>query len=197
MRVRFLRRAIIIASASGTGLLMIFVLFDPFGKMLPNFSMGQISIDGTRVRMEAPKISGFRKDGLPYEVKASAGLQDIAKPSIIELERINAKVGMADSTTALISAGTGVYDSGRDFMSLAGNVRIKNSSGYDARLKSATMSFKTGIFVSDDEVDVRVDSGTITAKRMEISEGGHKISFEGDIRSVFDEGAKEPQELQK
>ncbi len=69
--------------------------------------------------MELPKLSGFRPDGRPYEVRAKSGVQDVRTPKVIELNEIEARIRTADDTNVNISAPRGVYDSAADTMALA------------------------------------------------------------------------------
>ncbi len=183
-RVKFLRVAIIGSCSTAVLLLAFLVFFDPFGKLPQNISIGGVDLDGTRVTINSPKITGFRKDGRPYDVRATTGYKDILKPDITELAAIDARVGMGDDSTSRITAKTGVYDAVKESVFLQGAVRIKNATGYDMRMSTATMYFNTGGLVTDQPVDVILNASTITADRMEISDNGHKISFAGHVKSI-------------
>ena len=117
-RVRFLKRAIVLASAAAFLGLAGVTFFDPFGKLPQGVSVGQTTLDGTRITMELPKLSGFRKDGRAYEVRAASGVQDIKTPKIIELRQIEARVAIGPADSVNASAPIGVLDSGRDFLQL-------------------------------------------------------------------------------
>ena len=69
-------------------------------------------------------------------------------------------------------------------MTLEGDIRIKSSTGYDVRLKTARIDFKTGGLVSEEPVKVLLDGGTITAQQINVSDNGHKVSFDGDVTSM-------------
>jgi lipopolysaccharide export system protein LptC len=186
-RVKFLRYAIIGSCSTAFLLLGFLVFFDPFGKLPQNISIGGVGLDGTRVTIASPKITGFRKDGRPYDVRATTGYKDILKPDITELVTIDARVGMGDGSTSRITAKTGVYDAAKESVFLQGAVRIKNPTGYDMRMSVATMDFNSGGLVTDQPVDVLLNASSITADRMEISDNGHKISFFGHVKTVTKE----------
>jgi lipopolysaccharide export system protein LptC len=183
-RVKFLRVAIV-GSCSIAALLLIFIVFfDPFKRLPQNISIGGVGLDGTRVTIDAPKITGFRKDGRPYDVRATTGYKDILKPDVTELVEVDARVGMGDNSTSRISAKTGVYDAAKELVTLKGAVRIKNPTGYDMRLSTARMDFNAGSLVTDDPVDVLLNASTISADRMEILDNGHQMTFTGHVKSI-------------
>jgi lipopolysaccharide export system protein LptC len=127
----------------------------------------------------------LRPDGSAYAITARQGVQDITTPNVMELHDVDATVGMDDNTSSRITADKGVYDGKVDTMNLTGNARIKNSSGYDLRMKSAVMNFKTGEFLSRERLKVDISGGWVEANQLDVTENGHKISFTGDVTSLF------------
>ena len=107
-------------------------------------------------------------------------------PHVLNLVGVDAKVGLDDATTAKITAEKGIYDSSQDIIWLRTNIRIKNDvSGYDMRLRSATVDLNSSALVTEEPVFVSMDDGsTISADRMDITDSGHKISFQGEVKSV-------------
>jgi Uncharacterized protein conserved in bacteria len=114
-------------------------------------------------------------------------------PGIIELLGIESKIGAADTSTTWVSAARGIYDSLHDKMTLAGDIRIKSSTGYDIWLRTARIDFTTGGLVSEEPVRVILDGGTIAAKQLDVSDNGHRVSFGGEVTSMIVTGAGEPE----
>ncbi|MGA7656302.1 MAG: hypothetical protein WCA96_05910 [Methylocella sp.] len=188
-RVRWLRRVAIAGSLLAITLIATAALLNPLRRLPGELSIGRVGVEGTKVTVESPKITGAQKDGSPFEIKARSGIQDITTPDIIELLGIDSKLGAADASMTLVNAARGVYDSLHDKMTLEGDIRIKSSTGYDVRLKTARIDFKTGGLVSEEPVKVLLDGGTITAQQIIVSDNGHKVSFDGDVTSWIDSGA--------
>lgn len=184
-RVRFLRRAILVGSFGGIVALVVIGVFNPFSRLPKNISVDHAGLDGTRITMEAPKLSGYRQDGRPYEVHAAAGVQDIRKPSIFELHEIDGRFTLTDSSVAHLESASGTFDNARNFMIFPGRVQITTNSGYDIRMQSAEMDVKAGTMTSNDPVIVRMTNGTIAANRLSMTGGGQSITFDGDVRSTF------------
>ena len=184
-RVKLFKRLIIAGVVLGGSTIAIVVAFDPFRHLPGSISLAGVGVSGTKITMDSPKISGVQQGGGPYEIKAKAGIQDITKPTVMELVGVDAKVGMADLTTTRIRSDHGLYDGKADRMELGGNVRIANTSGYVLNMKSASMDFRAGVFSSHERLSVDLQGGTVSADDMAISNNGHVIAFRGHIASSF------------
>ncbi|HEV2575298.1 LPS export ABC transporter periplasmic protein LptC [Methylocella sp. CPCC 101449] len=189
-RVRRLRRLIIVGSSIAIVAFLGALIFNPFRDLPGNVSIGQATLNGTKVTMELPKLSGFRPDGRPYEVRAKSGVQDVRTPKVIELNEIEARIRTADDTNVNISAPRGVYDSAADTMALAsdaaeGRIRITSSSGYDIVLRSADVRFKDSTMTSDEPVTVRMKNNTVSADKLEIADKGSVVIFSGNVKSTI------------
>ncbi len=185
-RVKLLKRVIVLGAILGPSSIAIVAIFNPFSHLPGAISVSGVGVQGTKITMDNPKLSGVQQGGGPYEIRAKSGIQDITTPSVMELVGVDAKVGMADRTTTHILSQHGVYDSKADTMALAGNVRIANTSGYTFNMKSATMNFHQGVFLSHERLRVDLKGGMVNADDMSISNNGHVIAFRGHIASTFD-----------
>lgn len=183
--VRYLRHFIIFGCGLAVLALGIVILFDPFKRLPHDLSVEQVGLQGSVVTLKTPKTKGFRADGQPFELQGVSGTQDILNPHVVDLVGVDAKIGLDDATTAKVTAATGIYDSSEDIVWLRTNVRIENdASGYDMRLRSATVDLNSSALVSEEPVKVTMNDGnTITADSMNISDSGHKISFAGQVNS--------------
>lgn len=184
-RVRYLRIAIVVGSAVVVGALIMRAFYDPFSSLPGGVTVGQTTLNGTRVTMEMPKLSGFRSDGRPYDVRARSGVQDIRTPSIIELNELDARFDARGGATLRIEAPRGIYDGSKDFIQLFDGVHITSESGYDIRMKDAEMDFKLGNISSPNPVTVVMTSGTINADSLEARDNGDRILFNGNVRTMF------------
>ena len=194
--LKFLIVLIFIAAIAGS---FISLFLTPSGKPSFGFAVNQSNLNGTRITMESPKLSGFRRDGRPYEVTASSGVQDIRTPLVIELSDLAAKVGTGASDQLTFSAPKGLFDSGGDVMQMnnAGTqkqVQISSTTGFELILQSADLDFKAGTINSNDPVILNLPSGKISADRFAISDNGQIITFEGRVMSELwpDQGLAAP-----
>ena len=64
-RVRRLRRVIPVVAGGATAVLLAY-LFNPFAAGISGVSVGPVTLAGSRVKMENPCLSGFRKGNRAY-----------------------------------------------------------------------------------------------------------------------------------
>ncbi|KQT90015.1 lipopolysaccharide-assembly, LptC-related protein [Methylobacterium sp. Leaf469] len=186
-RVRTLRR--VIPLVAGTAVLALAaVLFNPFGTSLPGVSVGPVSLSGTKVKMESPRLSGFRQGERGYEVTATAAFQDVRKPTLIELQAMKGRLNTDDKGgRAHLEAASGLFDTAREALILEQDIRIWTDKGEEIRLKSAAVDFKAGTVKSNETVTVTIPSGTVVADTLDVTDSGHVISFVGNVHTVLHE----------
>ncbi|MGI6245971.1 MAG: LPS export ABC transporter periplasmic protein LptC [Pseudochelatococcus sp.] len=184
-RVRAMKRLIPLAALAGVAAVVGISLLDPL-RSIGGLSVGPVSLSGSKITMDAPRLSGFRDGTQPYEMTAASATQDVKNPSVVELQQITGHVQLDGGGKAQIDAATGVYDSQAESLDLKGDVRVRTDNGYDARLSSAAVDFKGGRVVSDEPVTVTISEGTIAADRLDISDNGKRIVFEGNVQAVLD-----------
>jgi lipopolysaccharide export system protein LptC len=186
-RVRFLRKAIPAFCAAAVIGPVAWGVAAPFARIGADIQVGPVSMSGTKLTMESPKLSGFKKDGKAYEVTATQATQDVKTPTIVELSKLTSRMEQDAKKYARLTADWGRFDQTADRLDLKGNVRVRTDNGYEADLLSARINVKSGDVVSDEPVVVRSQSGTITADRAEVRENGKHAVFEGRVRSVFNQ----------
>ncbi|MGY6570395.1 MAG: LPS export ABC transporter periplasmic protein LptC [Salinarimonas sp.] len=184
-RVRFLRRAIPIGASLSVALLVAVTWFNPFARY-GGLSLGPISVSGTRVVMDAPRLRGFQGETRPYEVTADEASQDVREPHLIDLRELRARITLDDAgNTARVEAAEGRFDTQAEQLFLRREVRVVSSDGYTIDLRSAEIDFKSGEVTSAEPVKVHFRDGTITARGLHVREGGAVITFEGRVESII------------
>jgi lipopolysaccharide export system protein LptC len=183
-RVRVLRRGILIFCSVTVGLGAIIMLFDPFSR-LAHLSIGGVGMHGTKITIDTPRVAGKRTNGMPYEVRAAQGIQDILTPDIVELVQLAAKAQMTASVWVNVTANQGVYNSAKDEVQLTGLVRIHSEAGYEMKTQSALMELKTGLVKTTEPVKVVLKAGSVEADQMRIVDSGQQVVFEGNVHSVM------------
>jgi lipopolysaccharide export system protein LptC len=184
-RVRFFRKAIPVTCVAAMVGPIAWGVVAPFARSVADVKVGPMSVSGTKVTMESPKLSGFKKDNKAYEVTAQQAIQDLKQPSVVELNMLTARMEQDDRKFARLTSDWGRLDQTADRLDLKGNVRVRTDNGYEADMLSARISVKTGDVVSTEPVTVRSQTGTISADRMEVRDNGKHAVFEGRVRSLF------------
>jgi lipopolysaccharide export system protein LptC len=159
------------------------------GLRLPT-GIGTLVIDGTKITMQQPRLTGYTSDGRAYEFSANAAAQDITKPDLVQLQQIRAKMEMADKSTVNMWADSGNYDMKSDLLTLTDNIRLVSSTGYQARLRQAVVNVRDGSVVSDTPVWVKLLDGNLNAKHLEITDKGDVLRFT-DVTMTLQSGKQD------
>ncbi len=190
--VRFLRVAAPAGVAVALAAMILGALFDPFHAKTGVLSIGAFTVDGTKIVMGRPKLTGFRRDGRAYAVNAASASQDVKRPAIVELRQIDGDLGAGGDGALHIEAAAGVYDNVRQSLDLSHDIVFRNAS-YVLRLTSANIDFTTGVYRSDAPVTLTMaDGGMISADSALARDNGQELTFSGHVRSTFmpDAGAE-------
>lgn len=183
--VRILRVAVPFGAVACCALLAGIAYFNPFKTPDMALDKGTLVVTGRKVAMEQPRLTGYTKDSLPYELTARLASQDLTQPGVLELNDLRAKVQTKTQGQIEISANTGIYTVKADQLQLLDNILVQTSLGYEARLEQASIDMKKGTIVSDRPVKAKFPQGTIESKRLEVSESGSVILFGGGVQTIF------------
>jgi len=187
-RVRFLKVAIPLGAAGSAALVLAITLFNPFASQ-GGLQIGPVSVSGTRIVMDAPRLSGFQDDTRPYEVTATQASQDVREPHLVDLVDLRARIAVdEDGNLVRVEAATGRFDTQAEMLVLERDVRVTSTLGYTADLESATIDLAAGSVVSDRPVRVGTGFGVVEAEGLTLSENGDVITFTGGVRSTFSLG---------
>lgn len=176
-RVRLLRASLAAVIAVMLLLLVLDNYLPPIGGLRLPGEIGNLVIQGTKVTMQKPRLTGYTSDGRAYEFNAEAAAQDITKPDFVQLQLIRSKMEMSDKSTVNLWADTGAYDMKGDMLVLNDNIRLLSSTGYEAFLTRALIDVRKGNVVSDLPVRVKLLEGDLQAQRLEIAEKGDVVRF--------------------
>jgi lipopolysaccharide export system protein LptC len=146
--------------------------------------LGNLVINGTKVTMQQPRLSGYTADSRPYEFTANSADQDITKPDFMDLHQIAARIEMEDKSMVNLTSNAGTYDMKTEMLTLVDNVHVVSSNGYEARLSEATVDVHKGNVQSEKPVWVKLTNGVINGKKLEVRDGGAVIRFYGGVTMV-------------
>jgi lipopolysaccharide export system protein LptC len=167
---------------------------DPL-KVLVRFPIdsGKIVISGTKITMEAPKLSGYTKDQRWYEMNAKAAAQDVTKPDLVELVEVRAKIETADKSTIFLSSKDGLYNRKTSFLNLDHNVIVRSTSGFEMHLDEAVIDTANGEVVSNKPVSAFTEDSTLNSDRLEIHKSGEIVHFIDNVVMNIDSVGKQRQ----
>jgi len=178
--VRWLRLSVPVGIAVAL-LAVVIADYLPLGAIRLPGELGQLVIKGTKITMAQPKISGFTSDNRPYEFTATSAAQDITKPDFLELQKIHARMKLADTSLVEVTAPRGSYDLKAEILTLNDDVAMVSSTGYAARMTIAVIDTRKGDMVSDKPVWVKLLNGFLNAKRLDVVDNGDLLRFSGGV----------------
>jgi lipopolysaccharide export system protein LptC len=192
-RVGFLRKALPIAAGTGIVFVVLWTWLDPlrFASGLP-VELGRISISGTKLTMDAPKLKGFSRDGRPYTVTAEEAAQDLTRPNVIELSKIVGQFDLGGRGNVVLNAKSGVYDGKTEQMKIFDGIDFHSTEGHSGQLNEALVEPRKGHLVSDSPVDLFFNEGSLRGNRMEVFDQGKIIVFEGGVTMVLRMNQRSP-----
>ncbi len=180
--VHFLRKAIPVGAAIAVVSLLVVPFLTPLSGVA-SVSLGAVGISGGKVKMDTPRLSGYRKDNRPYEVTAEAALQEIRNPTQVELQQLTARLQMEREGWVTVNARSGLFDTQKEKLKLVDDVHVRTENGHDIRMKTADVDFKGGTVVSKEPVKVSLGTTTVDADSLDVKDNGALIVFQGRVRA--------------
>ena len=163
--------------------LSVYVL-DPLRHLGKLPSIGGLVVSGTSITMQQPRLAGYTQDRRPYVVTARAATQDVTKPDTVQLLDLNATIEFKDAGKFELTARSGLFESKQDRLTLQDDILV-NSANYQAKLSEAVVNVRTNHMVSEHPVEVTMKQGTVNANRLEVTNSGEVIRFEGGVTMVL------------
>lgn len=148
-------------------------------------SKAGIDVKSNSVTMEAPHISGFEGTKRAYEVKAARAVQSLDDPKVLTFQQINAHVGLDNAGTAMVDAGTGIYNGNNNTLELDRGISVRTTTGYAAKAKQAMIDLAKGSMQTSQPVEISGEQGTLRAGSMELTDRGKHVVFRGGVSVTF------------
>jgi lipopolysaccharide export system protein LptC len=185
--VRFLRYAIPAGIVAIASVIVGAIFLNPFRQITPfPIDPDKISLSGTKIIVELPRVSGFTTDSRPYTITARSAARDLTKLDILELNEIDALVELKDSQHVTIKSINGVYDTKGEILRLKDHIVLNSTSGYEGHLSEATANVATGTVVSESPVEVKLpNNGLLNANRLKVEQNGDLIVFGGGVEMTI------------
>ncbi|QCK85445.1 LPS export ABC transporter periplasmic protein LptC [Phreatobacter aquaticus] len=184
-RVRRLRVIVpVVAVALFSGVLFI-SWWDPLKALNLPVAIGAVSVSGSRVTMEAPRLTGYSNDNRFYRVAASRAEHDIAQSNLVALSAIDAEMELEGGGTARVVSPAGQLDTKTGQIEFNETVSITTSNGQNGRAGHALVDTRAGTIKSNGPVEMSSPRGDLAADRMEMRDNGKVIVLEGNVRGNF------------
>ncbi|QCI65031.1 LPS export ABC transporter periplasmic protein LptC [Phreatobacter stygius] len=184
-QVRRLRVAVPLAASLIVVVVSFVSWWDPLRMLNLPVSIGALSLSGSKVTMEAPRLTGYTNDNRFYRVTAIRAEHDIAHSNVVGLSAIDAEMELEGGGTARVVSSSGVLDTKSGIVELTSAVSVTTSNGQAGQVTSAVVDTRTGTITAKGPVNLESPRGQIAGDRMEIRENGKVILLEGAVRGNF------------
>lgn len=191
-RVKWLRRLLPVVALVGLALVVAASLFNPLRLLNLPIEVGGFSFNGSRLSMEAPRLSGYTDDNRLYRLSAERADQEVGQTHLVELARINAALALQGGGTATMNAARGRLDTRTNRVELLDRVLVETTTGYRGETTKASVDTKTGLVVVEAPIELAAPSGAMRSERMEVRDGGKTFVFDGAVSGTFTPAPPEP-----
>jgi lipopolysaccharide export system protein LptC len=146
------------------------------------------------LQVTAPLYQGLDELNRPYTVTARLARQQpgpvAAGAEVIDLDAPRADITLTDGAWLLIESRDGVYDRGRNWLDLAGDVTIYHDNGTRFRSETASVDVAGGNARGDRPTQVQGPFGTVVSEGFEMTERGAVMVFTGRAHAVLEGSQK-------
>ncbi len=184
--VRFVRRTVPAILIAVVAILIVSPWLDPLRLLreLP-LEFARLMISDNKLKIDAPKLSGYTRDGRAYRLTAETAAQDLRRPGILELTGIVAELELTGGGSTKLTAAKGTFEAKEERLTLLEGIDIQSTNGFSGRLTAAMVEMRKGHVVTQDPVDLKYQDGRLTANRLEIFDNGARAVFDGGVTTWF------------
>lgn len=153
-----------------------------------SFRRGQMVAEALQVT--APLYQGLDELNRPYTVTAQVARQQpgvvAAGHEVIDLDAPRADITLTDGAWLFIESRDGVYDRGRNWLDMAGDVTVYHDNGMRFRSDTAAVDLVAGSARGDRPTQAQGPFGTIESEGFELTERGAVMVFTGRAHAVLE-----------
>ena len=164
-----------------------------FNAMLPNnFRVDRSVLQGGKLIMSDPVLTGQNAAGAIYRVTARRAIQALSDPNNVKLENIRGSFPLSDGKIARLEAKSARLDRSANVITFDEPFRVETQAGVTAQMQGAQFDLATGKMVAEKPVDIRSDKARIVAESMRMSDKGKTIEFNHRVKMTVQPSAIKP-----
>lgn len=178
--VHFLARALP-ALVGGLLAVMIIAPISPRGEISFLLDRRKVAVLNDRMQVSSAMYRGQDDDGRNFSITAGSAVQHSKVHPLIQLDQLTARI-MLDDGPALLTAGKGDYDFGKEIVDIVGPINFQTSDGYRMTATNVDIDLGKKLLKSRGPVEGRIPAGTFSADRISADLSERTVMLDGNAR---------------
>lgn len=178
--VHFLARALP-ALVGGLLAVMIIAPISPRGEISFLLDRRKVAVLNDRMQVSSAMYRGQDDDGRNFSITAGSAVQRSKAQPLIQLDQLTARI-MLDDGPALLTAGKGNYDFGKEIVDIVGPINFQTSDGYRMTATNVDIDLGRKLLKSRGPVEGRIPAGTFSADRIRADLSERTVMLDGNAR---------------
>lgn len=161
--------------------IMVITPLSPRGEISFLLDRRKVAMVNERMQVSSAMYRGQDDEGRNFSITAGSAVQRTKAQPLIELDQLTARIKL-DNGPALLTAGRGNYDFGKEIVDIAGPINVQTSDGYRMTATNVDIDLGSKILKSRGPVEGRIPAGTFSADRINADLNERTVALEGNAR---------------
>jgi lipopolysaccharide export system protein LptC len=141
----------------------------------------KVDMSAERLKVIEALYRGEDSKGRPFSLRAGSAVQKSSREPLVQLTDLEARLQM-DQGSALVTAQHGIYDLGKDMVTINGPIRFEREDGYRLTTRDVDISLAKRNLFSRGPVEGRIPTGTFRADHLSADLENRTVSLSGGAR---------------
>ena len=160
---------------------MIIAPLSPRGEISFLLDRRKVAVLNERMQVSSAMYRGQDDDGRNFSITAGSAVQKTKEKPLIQLDQLTARI-MIDEGPALLTAGKGNYDFGKEIVDIVGPINFQTSDGYRMTATNVDIDLGAKLLRSRGPVEGRIPAGTFSADRIRADLSERTVTLDGNAR---------------
>ncbi|MCC6940320.1 MAG: LPS export ABC transporter periplasmic protein LptC [Novosphingobium sp.] len=178
--VHFLARALPAAVGAMLAVMIISPL-SPRGEISFLLDRRKVAVLDDRMQVSSAMYRGQDDEGRSFSITAGSAVQRTQAVPTIELDQLTARI-LLDDGPALLTAGKGAYDFGKEIVDIVGPINFQTADGYRMTATNVDIDLGRKLLKSRGPVEGRIPAGTFSADTISADLSERSVTLQGNAR---------------
>jgi lipopolysaccharide export system protein LptC len=178
--VHFLARALPAAVGAMLAVMIISPL-SPRGEISFLLDRRKVAVLDDRMQVSSAMYRGQDDEGRSFSITAGSAVQRTQAVPTIELDQLTAGI-LLDDGPALLTAGKGAYDFGKEIVDIVGPINFQTADGYRMTATNVDIDLGRKLLKSRGPVEGRIPAGTFSADTISADLSERSVTLQGNAR---------------